>query len=116
LQAIHGALRTRFTGGRRKELARELGVTDQTLYNWRSKYSGINVSDAKRLNWMAEDDSDAAQAAAPGTFKVGWIFTFAARLLRPLALDQVSRSCLMRAMQKNVGTPETPRLRPSLSH
>src|SRR5215212_9454115 len=32
-----------------KELARELGVTDQTLYNWKSKYSGIDVSDAKRV-------------------------------------------------------------------
>ena len=32
-----------------KELARELGVTDQTLYNWRSKYSGVDVSDAERL-------------------------------------------------------------------
>ena len=30
-------------------MARELGVTDQALYNWRSKYSGMDVSDAKRL-------------------------------------------------------------------
>ena len=32
-----------------KEVARELGVTDQTLYNWKSKYGGMDVSDAKRL-------------------------------------------------------------------
>jgi len=39
-----------------KELARELGVTDQTLYNWRSKYSGMDVSDAKRLKGLEEEN------------------------------------------------------------
>jgi putative transposase len=37
-----------------KELARELGITDQTLYNWKSKYGGIEVSDAKRLRLLEE--------------------------------------------------------------
>ncbi len=39
-----------------KELARELGVTDQTLYNWRSKYAGMDVSDAKRLRALEEEN------------------------------------------------------------
>src|ERR1700757_2908101 len=39
-----------------KELARELGVTDQTLYNWRSKYSGMDVSDAKRLKALEDEN------------------------------------------------------------
>jgi putative transposase len=39
-----------------KELARELGVTDQTLYNWKSKYSGMDVSDAKRLRALEEEN------------------------------------------------------------
>ncbi len=39
-----------------KELAREFGVTDQTLYNWRSKYSGMAVSDAKRLKALEEEN------------------------------------------------------------
>lgn len=39
-----------------KEVARELGVTDQTLYNWRSKYSGMDVSDAKRLRALEEEN------------------------------------------------------------
>jgi transposase-like protein len=29
-----------------KEIARELGVTDQTLYNRKSKYGGMEVADA----------------------------------------------------------------------
>ena len=39
-----------------KEIARELGVTDQTLYNWKSKYSGMEVSDAKRLRALEEEN------------------------------------------------------------
>lgn len=39
-----------------KEVARELGVTDQTLYNWRSKYSGMDVSDAKRLRALEQEN------------------------------------------------------------
>ena len=39
-----------------KEIARELGVTDQTLYNWKSKYSGMEVSDAKRLRSLEEEN------------------------------------------------------------
>ncbi len=39
-----------------KEVARELGVTDQTLYNWRSKYSGMDVSEVKRLRALEEEN------------------------------------------------------------
>jgi putative transposase len=39
-----------------KEIARELGVTDQTLYNWKSKYGGMDVSDAKRLRSLEEEN------------------------------------------------------------
>jgi putative transposase len=31
-----------------KAIAREMGVTDQTLYNWKAKYSGMDVSEARR--------------------------------------------------------------------
>ena len=39
-----------------KELAREMGVTDQTLYNWKSKYGGMEVSDAKRLKSLEDEN------------------------------------------------------------
>ena len=39
-----------------KELARELGVTDQTLYNWKSKYGGMEVSDAKKLRALEDEN------------------------------------------------------------
>jgi putative transposase len=39
-----------------KDLARELGVTDQTLYNWKSKYGGMEVADAKRLRALEDEN------------------------------------------------------------
>jgi putative transposase len=44
-------------GGRKAaEIARELGVSQQTLYAWKSKYGGMQVSDAKRLRQLEEEN------------------------------------------------------------
>ena len=44
-------------GGRAtKEVARELGVSDQTLYNWKAKYGGMEVSDVKKLRALEEEN------------------------------------------------------------
>lgn len=39
-----GAVKQLEAGRSAKEVARELGITDQRLYNWRSKYSGLEVN------------------------------------------------------------------------
>jgi putative transposase len=39
-----------------KDLARELGISDQTLYNWRAKYSGLDVNEARRLRALEEEN------------------------------------------------------------
>jgi len=39
-----------------KEVAREMGVTDQTLYNWKAKFGGMEVSDAKKLRALEEEN------------------------------------------------------------
>ncbi len=44
-------------GGRKTgEAARELGVSEATLYAWKSKYGGMQVSDAKRLRRLEEEN------------------------------------------------------------
>lgn len=40
-----------------KELAREIGVSQHTLYNWRAKYKGMGVSEAKRLRELEFENS-----------------------------------------------------------
>jgi putative transposase len=39
-----------------KGLARELAITDQALYNWRAKYSGLDVNEARRLRALEEEN------------------------------------------------------------
>src|SRR5579862_4757737 len=55
-EKIIGAVKQLEAGRPVKEIARELGVTDQTLYNWKSKYGGMEVSDAKRLRSLEEEN------------------------------------------------------------
>ena len=53
---IIGAVKQLEAGRSVKELARDLGVTDQTLYNWKSKYGGMEVSDAQRLRELEDEN------------------------------------------------------------
>lgn len=39
-----------------KEVARETGVTEQTLYIWKNKYGGMEVSDARRLKELEDEN------------------------------------------------------------
>jgi putative transposase len=55
-ERIIAAVKQMEAGRPTKEIARELGVTDQTLYNWKSKYGGMEVSDAKRLRSLEEEN------------------------------------------------------------
>jgi putative transposase len=55
-EKIIGAVKQMEAGRSVKELARELGVTDQTLYNWKSKYGGMDVSEAKRLKSLEDEN------------------------------------------------------------
>ena len=55
-EKIIAAVKQMEAGRAVKELAREMGVTDQTLYNWKSKYGGMDVNDAKRLKALEDEN------------------------------------------------------------
>ena len=39
-----------------KDICRELGVSSATVYQWRSKYGGMEASDLKRLRELEEEN------------------------------------------------------------
>jgi putative transposase len=39
-----------------KEVARELGVSEATIYTWKSKYGGMEVSEARRLKELEDEN------------------------------------------------------------
>jgi len=63
-EKIIGAVKQMESGRSVKELAHELGVTDQTLYNWKAKYGGMEVSDAKRLRALEDENRRLKQLVA----------------------------------------------------
>jgi putative transposase len=39
------------------DLAREYGISENTLYRWKSKYGGMEVSEAKRLRELEAENA-----------------------------------------------------------
>ena len=54
---ITGILKYHQAGLGAKELCRKHGVSDATFYNWRSKYGGMEVSDAKKLKALEVENA-----------------------------------------------------------
>jgi putative transposase len=56
-EQIIGVLQEAEAGATTADLARKSGVSQATIYNWKSKYGGLEVSDAKRLRSLEEENS-----------------------------------------------------------
>jgi putative transposase len=55
-EQIIGILRQHQAGLGAKELCRKHGISDATFYKWRSKFGGMDVSDAKKLKALEEEN------------------------------------------------------------
>ena len=53
---IIGILKQAEGGAKVDDLAREHGVSTQTIYNWRAKFGGLDVSEARRLRELEEEN------------------------------------------------------------
>ena len=47
-EQIIGVLREADAGAKTKELCRRHGTSEATFYNWKAKYAGMTVSEARR--------------------------------------------------------------------
>ncbi|EAV40989.1 possible insertion element ISR1 [Stappia aggregata IAM 12614] len=56
-EQIIGILKEHQAGIAAAELCRKYGVSDATFYKWRSKYGGMEVSDANRLKALEEENA-----------------------------------------------------------
>jgi putative transposase len=56
-EQIIGILKQSEAGGKTSELCRQHGISAATFYGWRSKYGGMDVSEAKRLKQLEEENS-----------------------------------------------------------
>jgi len=63
-EQIIGILKQAQAGMKIVDLCRIHGISDATFYNWRSKYGGMEVSDAKRLKQLEEENRKLKQMLA----------------------------------------------------
>lgn len=55
-EQIIGVLKEAEAGANTADLARKHSVSEATLYNWKSKYGGLEVSEAKRLRTLKDEN------------------------------------------------------------
>ena len=55
-EQIVGILREQEAGERTADVCRRHGVSSATFYAWKAKYGGLEVSDAKRLKALEEEN------------------------------------------------------------
>lgn len=56
-EQIISILKENEAGVRVPDLARQHGVVENTIYRWKSKFSGMEVSDAKRLRVIETENT-----------------------------------------------------------
>ena len=54
--AIIGIIREHEAGAKVSDLCRRHGISVPTLYNWKAKYGGMDVSEAKRLRALEDEN------------------------------------------------------------
>jgi putative transposase len=63
-EQIIGILKQAQAGMKIVDLCRTHGISDVTFYNWRTKYGGMEVSDAKRLKVLEDENKKLKQMLA----------------------------------------------------
>ena len=67
---IIGILKEHQAGLSAADLCRKHGISDATFYNWRSKYGGMEVSDAKKLKALEAENAKLKKLLAESVMDV----------------------------------------------
>ncbi len=77
-EQIIGLLKQAEAGRPVAELCRQVGITDTTFSKWRNKFAGLEVSEARRLRQLEEENRRLKGLAANGGH-VSWLSSTAGR-------------------------------------
>lgn len=56
-EQIIGVLREQEAGVKTADVCRKHGVSEATFYKWKAKYGGMDVSDARRLKTLEDENA-----------------------------------------------------------
>jgi len=54
-------------GAKVEDLCRKLGVSEATVYNWRKRYAGMSIPEARRLKQLEEENTRLKRVVADMT-------------------------------------------------
>lgn len=70
---IIGLLKEHQAGVAAADLCRKHGISDATFYTWRSKYGGMEVSEARRLKALEEENAKLKRLLAESVMDVSML-------------------------------------------
>lgn len=56
-EQIFAVLKEQEAGAKAADLCRKHGISEATFYNWKAKYGGMEVSEAKRLKALEDENT-----------------------------------------------------------
>ena len=62
-ERIIAILREHEAGSKTGDVCRKHGISSATFYKWKAQYGGLEVSDAKRLKALEDENAKAQEAA-----------------------------------------------------
>jgi putative transposase len=68
-EQIIQVLKAAEAGEKGAELCRKHGISEQTLYRWKAKYGGMDVSEARRLKQLEDENRRLKHAVADLTLE-----------------------------------------------
>ncbi|SLN73945.1 Transposase [Oceanibacterium hippocampi] len=80
---IIGILKEHQVGLSATDLCRKHGISDATFYNWRSKYGGMDVSDAKKLKALEAENAKLKKLLAESVMDVSTLKEILGKKLLP---------------------------------
>jgi putative transposase len=69
-EQIIAILKRHEAGAKASDLCREYNISDATFYKWKAKFGGMDVSDAKRLRSLEDENRRLKQIVADQTLDI----------------------------------------------
>ena len=69
-EQIIAVLKEAEAGVKTADLCREHGISDATYYKWKSKYSGMEVSDVRKMRTLEDENRRLKQIVADQTLDI----------------------------------------------
>ena len=72
-EQIVGILQEQEAGGKTADVLRKHGITATTFYRWKAKYGGLDVSEAKRLKALEDENGKLKKLLAEAMLDVAML-------------------------------------------